>query len=139
MELSISWLAVVAAIVVGMAVAWGWYSDWGLVGGVWRELTGVTKEDSVSAGKRPFLVLVASIVVTALALAAASSIASGFFDTDAFWVALTVGLVAWLGFSLSTLAQHNGFEQKPARLTVINSAYQLVLFLGMAIPIGLLQ
>ena len=38
-----------------------------------------------------------------------------------------------------TLAQHNGFEQKPRRLTVLNSAYQLVLFLGMAIPIGLLQ
>ena len=49
------------------------------------------------------------------------------------------GLAAWLGFSLSTLAQHNGFEQKPVRLTAINSAYQLVLFLGMAIPIGLLQ
>jgi hypothetical protein len=138
-ELSISWLAVVAAIVVGMAVAWVWYSDWGLAGGVWRKLTGVTKEDSARGGKGPFVVLVASIVVTALPLAAASSIASGFFGTDSFWVALAVGLVAWLGFSLSTLAQHNGFEQKPGRLTVINSAYQLVLFLGMAVPIGLLQ
>jgi len=138
-ELSISWLPVVAAIVVGMAVAWVWYSDWGLVGGVWRKLTGVTKEDSERAGKSPFVILIASIVVTALALAAGSSIASGFFDTDSFWVALAVGLVAWLGFSLSTLAQHNGFEQKPGQLTVINSAYQLVLFLGMAVPIGLLQ
>lgn len=138
MELSISWPAVVVAIVVGMAVAWIWYSDWGLVGGVWRKLTGVTKEDSVRAGKGSFVVLVASIVVTALALAAASSIASGFFEADSFWVALAVGFVAWLGFSLSTLAQHNGFEQKPGRLTVINSAYQLVLFLGMAVPIGLL-
>ena len=35
-----------------------------------------------------------------------------------------------------TLAEHNGFEQKPVRLTVINSAYQLVLFLSMAVPIG---
>ena len=139
MELSIGGPAVVAAVVVGMAIAWVWYSDWGLVGGVWRTLTGVTKEDSVRGGKRPFVVLIASIVVTALALAAASSIASGFFGTDSVWIALAVGLLAWLGFSLSTLAQHNGFEQKPGRLTVINSAYQLVLFLGMAIPIGLLQ
>ncbi|MDT7749982.1 MAG: hypothetical protein QOD96_3644 [Pseudonocardiales bacterium] len=44
-----------------------------------------------------------------------------------------------LGFSLTTLVQHNAFEQKPARLTVINSAYQLTLFLGMALAIGLLQ
>ncbi|KFU81697.1 Protein of unknown function [Amycolatopsis lurida] len=139
MELSITWPPVVVAIVAGMAIAWIWYSDWGLVGGTWRKLTGVTKEDSARGGKQPFVVLVASIVVTALALAAASSIASGFFATNSFWVAPAVGFVAWLGFSLSTLAQHNGFEQKPARLTVINSAYQLVLFVGMAVPIGLLQ
>jgi len=52
---------------------------------------------------------------------------------------LAVGFVTWLGFSLTTLAQHNAFEQKPARLTVINNAYQLTLFLGMALAIGLLQ
>ncbi|QWF84737.1 DUF1761 domain-containing protein [Amycolatopsis sp. CA-230715] len=139
MDLSISWPAVAVAIVAGMAIAWIWYSDWGLVGCSWRKLTGVTKEDSDRSGKRPFVVLVASIVVTALALAAASSIASGFFGTDSFWGAVAVGLVAWLGFSLTTLAQHNGFEQKPVRLTLINSAYQLVLFLGMAVPIGLVR
>jgi hypothetical protein len=27
-DVSIGWLAVVAAIVVGMATAWVWYSDW---------------------------------------------------------------------------------------------------------------
>ncbi|MFI1235608.1 DUF1761 domain-containing protein [Nocardia salmonicida] len=139
MELSISWPAVVAEIAIGTAIAWIWYSDWGLVGGVWRKLTGVTKEDSERGGKGPFVVLVASIVVTALALAAASSVTSGFFGIDSFWAALAVALAAWLGFSLSTLAQHNGFEQKPGQLTVINGAYQLVLFLGMAVPIGLLQ
>lgn len=139
MELSISWLAVVVAIVVGMAIAWVWYSDWGLVGGTWRKLTGVTKEDSARGGKGPFAILVVSIVVTAVALAIACSIASAFFGSDSVWIALAVGFAGWLGFSLSTLAQHNGFEQKPGRLTVINSAYQLVLFLGMAVTIGLLQ
>jgi hypothetical protein len=138
MELDISWLAVVVAIVVGMVIAWVWYSDWGLVGGTWRKLTGITKADSVRAGKRPFVVLVVAIVVTALALAVACSIASAVFG-DSVWLALAVGLAAWLGFSVSTLVQHNGFEQKPVRLTMINSAYQLVLFLGMALPIGLLQ
>lgn len=129
----------VVAIVVGMAIAWGWYSDWGLVGGTWRKLTGVTKEDSARAGKSPFAILVVCIVVTALALAVACAIAAAYFGSDSVWLALAVGLAAWLGFSLSTLAQHNGFEQKPGRLTVINSAYQLVLFLGMALAIGLLQ
>ena len=138
MELSLNWLAVVVAIVVGMVVAWVWYSDWGLVGPTWRKLTGVTKEDSARAGKGPFVILIACIVVTAIALAAACAIASAFFGTDSIWLALGVGLACWLGLSLSTLAQHNGFEQKPLRLTIINSAYQLVLFSGMALPIGLL-
>ncbi|WP_232665844.1 DUF1761 domain-containing protein [Pseudonocardia sp. TRM90224] len=139
MDLSISWPAVLVAIVAGMAIAWAWYSDWGLVGGVWRKLTGVTKEDSVRAGKGPFVILVVSITVTALGLAAACSVVAAFFVSDSVWLALAVGLTAWLGFSLSTLAQHNGFEQKPAQLTAINSAYQLVLFLGMSLAIGLLQ
>ncbi|MHA6619958.1 DUF1761 domain-containing protein [Pseudonocardia sp. DLS-67] len=139
MDLGISWLAVVVSIVVGMAIAWVWYSDWGLVGGVWRTLTGVTEEASARAGKGPFAILAVSLTVTALALAAACSVVSAFFGSDSVWLALAVGFAAWLGFSLSTLAQHNGFEQKPARLTVINSAYQLVLFLGMALVIGLLR
>jgi hypothetical protein len=42
-----------------------------------------------------------------------------------------------LTFSATTLLQHNAFELKSARLTVLNSAYQLVLFLGMALTIRL--
>lgn len=48
------------------------------------------------------------------------------------------GFAAWLTFSASTLLQHNAFELKPARLTVINSSYQLTLFLAMSVVIGLL-
>lgn len=139
MELSINWLAVAAAVAVGMSIAWVWYSDWGLVGGTWRELTGVTPQDSARAGKRPFVVLAMSVLVTAVALAAASAVASTSLGTDSVWIAPAVGFTAWLGFSLSTLLQHNGFEQKPVRLTGINSAYQLALFLGMSVTIGLLQ
>lgn len=134
-----SWPAVAAGTAVGMAIAWVWYSDWGLVGGTWRELTGVTPQDSARAGKRPFAVLAASILVTAMALTATVSVASASLGTESLWLAPAVAFTVWLGFSLSTLAQHNGFEQKPARLTGINSAYQLVLFLGMSVAIGLLQ
>ncbi|MFI6909546.1 DUF1761 domain-containing protein [Nonomuraea sp. NPDC050394] len=139
MEMSISWPAVVAAIVAGTAIAWVWYADWGLFGTIWRKLTGVSKEDSERAGKRPFAVLLASILVTAVVLAAACSIVSALFGSDPLWLDAAVGFATWLGFSLTTLTQHNAFEQKPAQLTVINSAYQLTLFLGMALAIGLLQ
>jgi len=138
MGTSISWPAVVVSTVVGMAIAGVWYGRWGFVG-VWRELTGVTEEDSARVGKRPFAVLLVSILVTAVALAAGCAIVAGFFGSDPIWLDLAVGFATWLGFSLTTLAQHNAFEQKPARLTLLNSAYQLVLFLGMALAVGLLQ
>lgn len=54
------------------------------------------------------------------------------------WLALLAGFAAWLAFSASTLIQHNAFELEPPRLTVLNSAYQLVLFLGMALTIGVM-
>ncbi|WP_454792562.1 DUF1761 domain-containing protein [Mycolicibacterium lutetiense] len=139
MVLSISWLAVVVATAVGMAIACVWYSDWGLFGSAWRKLTGVTKEDSERVGKRAFAILLLSLLVTAIALTAACSITFGFFGSDSLWLALAVGVAAWLGFSLSTLVQHNAFELKPTQLTVINSAYQLVLFVGMTLAIGLLE
>jgi hypothetical protein len=53
------------------------------------------------------------------------------------WLALLVGAAAWLAFSATTLLQHNAFELKPPRLTIINSAYQLTLFLAMALAMGL--
>ncbi|KXP04574.1 hypothetical protein AXK59_14345 [Tsukamurella tyrosinosolvens] len=139
MDMTISWLAVFAATVVGMVIAFIWYSDWGLVGETWRKLTGVTKEVSAGAGKGPMVVLVVSVVLTAIGLAAIDSLAAGFFDSDSPWLGVAVGAAAWAGFSVSTLAQHNGFEMKPTRLTVINCAYQLVLFVGMGLTVGLLQ
>ncbi|MFE0156591.1 DUF1761 domain-containing protein [Nonomuraea sp. NPDC059007] len=132
---SISW----PAFVVGMAIAWVWYADWGLFGTIWRKLTGISQEDSKRAGKRPFAVLLASILLTALVLTAACSIVASWFGGDPLWLDLAVGFATWLGFSLTTLTQHNAFEQKPALLTVINSAYQLTLFSGMALAVGLLQ
>lgn len=139
MDMTISWLAVLAATVVGFVIAFVWYSDWGLVGGTWRKLTGVTKGISAGAGKGPMVIFVASLVLTAIGLAATESLAAGFFDADSPWLGAAVGGAAWLAFSVSTLAQHNGFEMKPTRLTVINCAYQLVLFVGMGLTVGLLQ
>lgn len=43
-----------------------------------------------------------------------------------------------IGNSASTLVQHNAFEMKPAKLTIINTGYQLALFLAMSLVLGLL-
>lgn len=131
MEININWLAVVLAFVVGMTVAMVWY-DKRTIGPAWTKLTGVKK-----ANKAAFIGLFITNFLTALVLAIAISISAAYFKDNSLWLALAVGFVTWLGFSASTLAQHNGFELKPFKLTVINTSYHLVLILGMALVIGL--
>ncbi|MFE3454900.1 DUF1761 domain-containing protein [Nonomuraea sp. NPDC059194] len=135
--MEINWLATVLAIVVGMVVAFVWYSKKGF-GIIWWKLTGIAPEDSKKASKRNIVQLLIANSVTALGLAAGIEIASAATEDDSVWLALLVGLVAWLVFSATTLLQHNAFELKPPKLTLINSSYQLVLFLAMALVIGLL-
>lgn len=129
------WLAVVMATVVGMAVAAVWYGK--AFTTLWSTLTGVAEEDSKKASRRNMFLLLIANGVTAVGLTAGIEVASMAIGSDALWLALLVGFAAWLTFSATTLLQHNAFELKPARLILLNSAYQLVLFLGMALTIGL--
>lgn len=134
--MEINWLATALAIVVGMAVAGMWYGKAFVV--VWWKLTGIAPEDSKKASRRNMVQLFIANSVTAVGLAIGIGIAAAAFSDDSVWLALLVGFVAWLTFSATTLLQHNAFELKPPKLTFINSSYQLVLFLAMALVIGLL-
>lgn len=66
------------------------------------------------------------------------SLASTATGNESVGMKMLVGLGAWLAFSASTLLQHNTFELKPPMPTIINTGYQLVMFLAMAVVIGLL-
>lgn len=81
--------------------------------------------------------LILANALSAIGLAFAITIAYEASGVQSVWLALLVGVGAWLAFSASTLLQHNAFEMKPPQLTAINSAYQLALFLVMALTIGL--
>ena len=135
MEFTFSWLAAAAATVVGMIIAGIWYTK--AFGDAWIKLTGVTKEDSKKAGKTPMVILLVTNFVFAAALTASIAVATEFFKDNSVWLALVVGFAMWLGFSATTLLQHNSFELKPVKLTLINNGYQLALFLGMALVISL--
>ncbi|HSX00483.1 MAG TPA: DUF1761 domain-containing protein [Patescibacteria group bacterium] len=135
MEIHINWLAVLVATVISLILAKVWYSSM-VFGDVWRKLTGITPADSKKVGKRPMVITLFANIVTVVALAAMIYVSSVFFEDKSIWHALLNGLVAWLAFSATTLATHNAFEQKRQKLTLINSGYQLALFLLMAFIIG---
>ena len=134
--MQIDWPGVAVAIVAGMAVAFVWYQK-GPIADAWERLTGVTPARSRPARTRNMTQLLLAVTVTACGLGAAVSMARSATGDESVGMALLVGFVAWLTLSASTLLQHNAFELKPAKLTLINTAYQLARFLAMSLAIGL--
>lgn len=134
--MQLNWFGVVAAVVAGMAVAGLWYGK--LFVAIWWDLTGITPEQSKAASRRNMAQLLVANTVTAVGLAVAVEVTFAAAGGRSVWPAMAVGAAAWLAFSATTLLQHNAFELKPPRLTIINSAYQLTLFLAMTLVIGLL-
>jgi hypothetical protein len=130
----INWLAALIAFAVGMVVAGVWYGKVFLA--AWARLTGIAPADSAKARTRNMVQLAIANGLTAIGLAIGIAIASEAFNDESVWPALVVGLVAWATLSATTLLQHNAFELKPPKLTLLNNAYQLVLFLAMALVIG---
>lgn len=115
-----------------------WYSTWGLFGKSWEELTGVTSKKLKKAhGNKPVFVLLGTNFAAAVVLAVAIDIVSAYAKSTSIWLALATGLVLALGLSVTTLLQHNVFELKSLKLTMINSGYQLVFYLAIALTIGL--
>lgn len=130
-----NWLGIAVATAAGMAVAGVWYGK--IFVTPWWNLTGITPEQSKAASRRNMAQLLLANVVTAIGLGAAVEVTFTATGGHSVWVAMVVGFAAWLAFSVTTLVQHNAFELKPPRLTIINSAYQLALFLTMTLVIGL--
>ncbi|HET9412198.1 MAG TPA: DUF1761 domain-containing protein [Candidatus Saccharimonadales bacterium] len=136
MALEVNWLAVAIATIVGTAIAGIWYQE-PVFGKAWRKATGVTPKQSKQAGNAPMVVLLIANSVTAVGLASLVYLTSHFFENYTVGFALLNGAVAGLALSATTLVVHNGFELKPKRLTLINVAYQMVIFLSMTLVIGL--
>lgn len=134
--MEVNWLGAFLALIAGMIVAFIWYQ--GVFARAWKQLTGVTPERSKPVRTRNMIQLLITNSVTAIGLAVGTSIAATATGSDSVWVALLVGLASWLAFSATTLLQHNAFELKPAKLTLINVGYQLALFVAMSLTIGLL-
>ncbi len=134
--MEINWLSIFLATFVGMICAGLWYTK-RLFGPLWRQLTGISEADSKKAGNTPMVIVLFSNLITAIVLFAVIDISRKVFNDASLALALLVGFLLWAAFSATTLLTHNSFEQKRPKLTWINIGYQLVLFMSMALVIGL--
>lgn len=136
MQIEINWPAVAIATFVGTAIAGVWYQE-PVFGKAWRKATGVTPKQSKQAGSAPMATLLLVNFVTAVGLASLVYIGAHYFQDHSVGFVLLVGAAAGLTLSATALIVHNGFELKPKKLTLINVAYQLAIFLAMTLVIGL--
>src|SRR5262249_7965009 len=135
--MGINWLGVVLAFIAGMAVAFTWYQE-GILGTHWQRLVSNPPERSRAARTLNLIQLLVANGVTAIGLAFGTGIVAAATRDGSRCVGRLGGFAAWLTSSATTLIQHNAFELKPAKLTAINTGYQLALFLAMSLVIGLL-
>ncbi len=137
MEIEINWLAVGLATVAAMVIGSVWYSR-PVFGKIWQRLAGLSDKQVEQGGWAPIILAVPVSFLTAYVLAYLTYISYQFFDVSFLNAALQIAFLAWLGFSATTLAMHNAFEGKRKKLTLLNSFYQLVMFMAAGLIIGLL-
>lgn len=137
MNVEINWLAIALATVAAMVIGSIWYSK-PVFGKTWQRLAGLSDKQLERNGWAPIILAIPVSFVTAYVLAHVAYISRDFFDISLLSSALQTAFWAWLGFSATTLAMHNAFEAKSKKLTLLNSFYQLVMFVSMGLIIGLM-
>jgi hypothetical protein len=129
----INYWAVVVATLSTMVVGTVWYTP-KVFGNRWIQLAKVDMSKVSPVG--PILVTVLVSFISAWVLAGASWIAVDFYGGSFLLGTLFTGVVLWAGFTASRFITHDAFEGRPAALTVMNIAHELVTVLVMAVIIG---
>lgn len=137
MEVTVNWLAVVAASIANMAIGFAWYSD-NLFGKQWRKLQGVSGGKPTQEMMMKMMGLgFGSALLMAFVLGNAMVFAGSYLKITGVNLGLMAGFWNWVGFMFPILLGGYLYEKKPVKLVVINSGYWLVTLLAMGVIIAL--
>ena len=128
--------AVLLATVSSMVVGSIWYTR-AVFGRYWMKAVGHTEESMKGSGTGAIIITVIVSFVTAAVLAGAAAIAQNFYGGNFLFNTLLTGLILWAGFTAARMITHDAFDRRPAGLTVLNLAHELLTILLMALIIGL--
>jgi hypothetical protein len=133
--LAINYWAVLIATASSMVVGSIWYAK-GVFGAYWMKAVGHDEESTRSGAASAIVATVVASFITAWVLAAATGIAFAFFGGAFLLIALVTGAVLWAGFTAARMITHDAFDRRPAGLTILNLAHELVTIVVMALIIG---
>ncbi|MDJ0348102.1 DUF1761 domain-containing protein [Cryobacterium sp. PH29-G1] len=128
--------AVLLATASSMVVGSIWYTR-AVFGRYWMKAVGHTEESMKGSGTGAIIITVIVSFITASVLAGAAAIAQNFYGGNFLVNTLLTGVILWAGFTAARMITHDAFDRRPAGLTVLNIAHELVTILLMALIIGL--
>lgn len=131
----INYIAVLLATLSSMVVGSIWYTP-KVFGNRWMKLSGVTPSGDAKDAIAPIVVTLIVSFITAWVLAGAAFIAYAFYGGSFLVNALVTAVILWAGFTAARFITHDAFDRRPAALTVLNIAHELVTVLVMALIIG---
>lgn len=140
MNVEVSYLAVLIAGIVSMAIGFAWYSPY-VLGKPWMKEKGFTHESLKKAQKEMGKFYAVSFVlslVMAYVLFHVVTLSESFYGYSRLMTGVTSAFWMWLGFLMPVAATATIFGDKNLRLFGIDTGYQFVSVLGMGIVIGLL-
>ena len=125
-----NWLAIIVATVTAFALGGAWYAK-GLFGAAWMQDVGLTEESAKNANMpKTFGGAFVLQLVAAMTLAT-------FLGPESTWLSgVHTGLVIGIGFLATAYGVTYLFEQRPLRLFMINTGFNVVLFAIMGAVIG---
>ncbi|BDZ63589.1 DUF1761 domain-containing protein [Agromyces mangrovi Wang et al. 2018] len=129
----INYWAVLLATLSTMVVGSIWYTP-KVFGNYWMRVAKVEPDGKGAVGAIIATLLVS--FVSSWVLAGATVIAWHFYGGSFLVNALVTALILWAGFTAARFITHDAFERRPAGLTTLNIAHELVTFVVMAVIIG---
>jgi hypothetical protein len=138
MNVHVSILGVLLAAISAMVIGTLWYSP-ALFGKQWMKMIGTTEEQMKARMKSVIFVLIIASLLTAYVLAIFTAYMQHFTNSSCLAAGIDTALLAWAGFSMTTIFAHGVFEPRDKRILYINIGNRLVTLLVMGVILGLLM
>ncbi len=133
---AVNYIAVVAATVVAMILGYAWYSPM-LFGNRWIKLMGFSASD-MKKGQKDMGKTMAYGVIVALVTAWVLAQFIGMLGAKTLVDGALVGVLAWIGFVATVMANDVIYGGKNTELYTLNAGYQLVALALMGAVIGVM-
>ena len=137
MEVLVNWWAIVFATLSTMVVGSVWYAK-SVFGKTWMKLIGKT-EKQLNQTLWPIVRTVIVSFITAYVLAHVTFLSHKFFNNSFLQDAVSTAFWLWLGLIAARIITHDAFENRPAKLTILNVAHEFVTLMVMGVIIGFMQ